>query len=118
MLDNNFDHLSVVGLGIAMAFYNKKCIHVSLASVKYNSEPVPIHPQRSDEDSYNMALLYERAVEFAVMNPWSENMLRSIPQAKVLLLLPVDSKMLLSASVLVLSWSKCTTGQRTLRNKG
>ncbi|KAL6738905.1 hypothetical protein Aduo_012401 [Ancylostoma duodenale] len=35
-----------------------------------------------------MALLYERAVEFAGMNPWNENMLRSIPQAKVLILLP------------------------------
>ncbi|EYC17456.1 hypothetical protein Y032_0030g2058 [Ancylostoma ceylanicum] len=88
ILDNCFDHLSVVGLGIAIASFKKKCTHVSLASVRYNSQPVPIHPPRSDEDHYNMALLYERAVEFAGMNPWNENMLKDIPAAKILILLP------------------------------
>ncbi|EYC34338.1 hypothetical protein Y032_0001g367 [Ancylostoma ceylanicum] len=86
MLNNSFDHLSVVRFAIAIAFFKEKIILVSLALVKYNSQPVPIHSPRSDEDRYNIALLYERAVEFAGMNLWNGNMLKDIPAAKILIL--------------------------------
>lgn len=43
MPDHSFNHVSVVGHGIVILFFTKKCIHMSLASVKNSFQTLPMH---------------------------------------------------------------------------
>ncbi|KAK6032247.1 hypothetical protein OSTOST_01572, partial [Ostertagia ostertagi] len=95
ILDPCYDALSPTGLGFAISFFSAKCLHVMqgmqarFSTGHQNCEP---HPRRTNEDPYDLPSLFDYACSWAQAHPWSDELWKSLPPKKSLVLLPSSSK--------------------------